>query len=70
MQGASLDHAIWFHHPVHMDGWHLYQQESPVAAASRGFVRGSFFTEDGKLVASTTQECLIRVNRPESNGEH
>lgn len=61
IQGASLDHSIWFHHDVAMDHWHLYQQESPAAAGARGFVRGSFYTEAGVLVASTTQECLIRV---------
>jgi acyl-CoA thioesterase-2 len=74
MQGASLDHSIWFHHDIRMDDWLLYQQESPSAAASRGFVRGSFYTREGLLVASTTQECLIRIrdegrNRAHSAGE-
>ncbi len=60
IQGASLDHSIWFHNDVRCDDWLLYQNESPWAAAARGYVRGGFYTRDGSLVASTTQECLIR----------
>jgi len=60
MQFASLDHAIWFHQPLRADEWLLYQQDSPAAMAARGFCRGTFYTRDGRLVASTTQEALIR----------
>ena len=35
--------------------------ESPTASAARGFARGQFFARDGSLLASTTQEGLIRV---------
>lgn len=62
---ASLDHSIWFHRPFRMDEWLLYVSESPVSARARGFARGTFFTRDGVLVASTAQEGLIRVRRPE-----
>lgn len=61
IQGASLDHSVWFHEDIMIHEWLLYQQESPWAAGSRGYVRGGFYTTDGVLVASTTQECLIRV---------
>ncbi len=60
MQFASLDHAIWFHQPLRADEWLLYQQDSPAAMSARGFCRGTFYTQDGRLVASTTQEALIR----------
>jgi acyl-CoA thioesterase-2 len=60
---ASIDHAMWFHRPVHVDKWLLYSIESPAAAGGRGFARASIFTEDGLLVASTAQEGLIRVTR-------
>lgn len=60
-QSASLDHAMWFHRPFRLDDWILYVQESPVSARQRGFCRGTFFTRDGKLVASCAQEGLIRV---------
>lgn len=60
LQLASLDHAMWFHRPFRADDWLLYSQDSPSAYGSRGFCRGSVFTRDGLLVASTTQEGLMR----------
>ena len=60
LQLASLDHAMWFHRPFRADDWLLYAQDSPSAYGSRGFCRGSVFTRDGLLVASTTQEGLMR----------
>ncbi|WP_334147529.1 acyl-CoA thioesterase II [Hyphomicrobium sp.] len=60
IQLASLDHALWLHRPVRADEWLLYSQDSPSASGARGFCRGSFFTRDGELVASTAQEGLIR----------
>lgn len=61
LQSASLDHAMWFHHPLRVDEWLLYAQDSPSAAGGRGFNRGSIFSRDGKLVASVAQEGLIRL---------
>lgn len=60
LQGASLDHSLWFHHPSDFSRWHLYVQDSPSASGGRGFNRGSIFDSDGRLVASATQEALIR----------
>jgi acyl-CoA thioesterase-2 len=61
MQVASLDHVMWFHEPFRADEWLLYAIESPKAHGARGLVRGKVFTRDGKLVASTAQEGLIRM---------
>jgi acyl-CoA thioesterase-2 len=58
---ASLDHALWFHRPFRADDWLLYSIDSPSAQNARGLARGQIFTRDGKLVASTAQEGLIRV---------
>jgi acyl-CoA thioesterase-2 len=58
---ASLDHAMWFHRDFRMDDWLLYCMDSPNANGARGFARGSLFTRDGRLVASTAQEGMIRV---------
>lgn len=60
LQVASLDHAMWFHHPCKLDDWLLYSQDSPSASGARGFTRGSLFTRDGVLIASVAQEGLIR----------
>jgi acyl-CoA thioesterase-2 len=62
---ASLDHAIWFHRPLRADDWLLYVQDSPIATGARGFARGSIFTRDGMLVASTAQEGLVRPVSPD-----
>lgn len=60
LQMASVDHAMWFHRPVRVDEWLLYVLDSPSASSSRGFARGSIFSSDGRLVASTAQEGLVR----------
>jgi acyl-CoA thioesterase-2 len=60
LQMASIDHAMWFHRPARPDEWLLYVLDSPTASGARGFARGSLFTRDGRLVASTAQEGLVR----------
>jgi acyl-CoA thioesterase-2 len=57
---ASIDHAMWFHRPLRVDDWLLYALDSPSASGARGFARASVFSRDGRLVASTAQEGLIR----------
>jgi len=58
---ASLDHAMWFHHPFRADEWLLYECHSPSASGSRGLATGRFFTRDGLLVVSAVQEGMVRV---------
>ena len=58
---ASLDHAMWFHRPVTMDGWLLYAQEAISVEDGRGSALGRFFTPDGELVASVVQEGMLRA---------
>ena len=58
---ASIDHAMWFHRDFRIDDWLLYALDSPSASNARGFSRGSVFNQQGELVASVTQEGLIRV---------
>ncbi|TKR86761.1 hypothetical protein L596_011284 [Steinernema carpocapsae] len=58
----SLDHCIWLHKPnFRVDEWMLYENYSPMAGGSRGFIQGRLWTRDGQLVMSTTQEALIRA---------
>ncbi len=63
LQMASLDHAMWFHRPFRADEWLLYTCYSPTASGSRGLATGHFTTEDGRLVATTVQEGLVRLPR-------
>jgi acyl-CoA thioesterase-2 len=60
VQLASLDHSMWLHRPGRMDDWVLYVQDSPSAGGGRGFCRGSLYSRDGALIASTAQEGLVR----------
>jgi acyl-CoA thioesterase-2 len=60
LQSASLDHALWFHRPFRADDYLLYCVDSPNASGGRGFSRGSFYSREGALIASTVQESLIR----------
>ncbi|MEJ8474904.1 acyl-CoA thioesterase II [Roseibium algae] len=68
IQAASLDHAMWFHRPFKADEWLLYAEDTPSASGSRGMNRGSLYTREGILVASTAQEGLIRQRtKPKSS---
>ncbi|GGW68866.1 acyl-CoA thioesterase II [Alishewanella tabrizica] len=63
MQVATIDHAMWFHHDFRFDDWLLYAVDSPAASGGRGLVQGQFFSRDGKLVATTIQQGVIREYR-------
>jgi acyl-CoA thioesterase-2 len=65
VQIASLDHVMWFHQPFRVDEWFLYVIDSPMARGARGLVRGRVFTQDGRLVASSAQEGLVRQRIPQ-----
>jgi acyl-CoA thioesterase-2 len=60
---ASIDHAMWFHRPLRVDDWLLYAIDSPSASGARGFARASVFARDGRLVASSAQEGLVRLRK-------
>jgi acyl-CoA thioesterase-2 len=60
---ASVDHAMWFHRPLRVDDWLLYDMQSPSASGARGFAQARVFSRDGRLVATTAQEGLVRVKR-------
>ncbi|RJG06111.1 acyl-CoA thioesterase II [Noviherbaspirillum cavernae] len=61
LQIASLDHTIWFHRPFRMDEWLLFSMESPNASGGRGLSFAHVYDIEGVLVATLTQEGLIRL---------
>lgn len=69
VQMASLDHALWFHRPFRADEWLLYSIDSPSAQNSRGLARGQIFDLQGRLVASTSQEGMVRVLNPAGSAD-
>lgn len=60
ISGTSLDHAIWFHRSPRVDQWLLFSVDPVVNSGARGLARGSFRDTDGVLVASISQEALLR----------
>lgn len=61
LRSASIDHAVWFHDDPDVGAWHLYTMESSWAGGARAFNTGRMFSRDGRLIASTAQEGLMRV---------
>lgn len=57
---ASLDHSMWYFRDFELDDWMLYSIESPNTNNARGFCRGHIFSRKGELIASVTQEGLMR----------
>lgn len=60
---ASLDHAIWFHRDFRADDWLFYECRVQSTGNGRGLAFGRIYDNDGTLVASTSQEGLLRVRR-------
>lgn len=59
-QVASLDHALWFHEEFRADDWLLHTVAAERISGGRGLARGDFYTRDGRLVATTMQQGLMR----------
>jgi acyl-CoA thioesterase len=49
-----------FHDPVRWDGWIRYHHESTFAGSGMSYVRGQVLTGDGRILASFTQDAMIR----------
>jgi acyl-CoA thioesterase-2 len=60
---ASLDHAIWVHHPVKWDDWMLVCTNTPVAHSARALTLREFYARDGTHVATMAQEAVFRQRK-------
>jgi acyl-CoA thioesterase-2 len=60
---APMTITVSFHEPLTWDGWLLYSHESTQVGAGMSYVRGTVHTEDGELIASFSQDALIRPFR-------
>jgi acyl-CoA thioesterase-2 len=58
---AVMGLGVSFHDPVTWDGWIRYHHESTFAGAGVAYVRGQVLTADGRLLASFTQDAMIRA---------
>ncbi|MEE8164033.1 MAG: acyl-CoA thioesterase domain-containing protein, partial [Myxococcota bacterium] len=66
IMAASLDHAVWLHHPIRFDDWLLFTSQSPISHAARGLIFGTLYRRDGVQLASVAQEALIRERRKQT----
>jgi acyl-CoA thioesterase II len=66
LQGASLDHTLWFVRDLRADEWLLHDQEPPSSESGRALVTGRLFDTDGRLVAIAAHEGLLRFARTEA----
>ncbi|MBI3215114.1 MAG: thioesterase family protein [Mycobacterium sp.] len=60
---APMTITVSFHEPFGWDGWLLYTHESTQVGAGMSYVRGTVHTESGALIASFSQDALIRPLR-------
>ena len=60
---APMTLTVSFHEPVAWTGWLVYSHESTQSGAGMSYVRGTVHTEDGELLASFSQESIIRPLR-------
>jgi len=61
MQFATINHSVWFHAPLRVDDWFLYDQESRWAGGARAIAHGEILDRTGRLCATTMQEGLLRL---------
>jgi acyl-CoA thioesterase II len=55
-----LSHSLTFHDEFAAGDWLLFALRSPFAGGGKAFGAGEVFTADGRMVASCTQEAMIR----------
>ncbi|OQD78353.1 hypothetical protein PENDEC_c001G05870 [Penicillium decumbens] len=62
---VSLDHSIYFHNPraFRADEWMLIEMESPWAGEGRGLAIQKIWSKDGVLIATCTQEGVVRLKQ-------
>lgn len=60
---APMAVTVSFHEPVSWSGWLLYTHESTQVGAGMSYVRGAVHTEEGELIASFSQDAMIRPLR-------
>ena len=57
---ASIDHSMWWYQDIDINEWHLYVQDTPIAAHGRGLGIAKVYAQNGDLVAAIAQEAMVR----------
>ncbi|GGL19611.1 acyl-CoA thioesterase [Nocardia jinanensis] len=58
---APMGIGVTFHDPVKWDGWLRYHHEATFVGAGSAHIRGQISTAAGSLIASFTQDAMIRA---------
>ncbi|KAJ1329767.1 thioesterase family protein [Microdochium nivale] len=65
---ATLDFALRYFRPeVRLQEWHLKERVLQTADFGRSYGEGRLYDEQGRMVASMTQQCILRKPAPRSN---
>ncbi len=59
-EGASLDHAVWFHRPPRADRWLRLDQRAVVLGGGRGTASGRLADAERRLAVSVVQKGSLR----------
>lgn len=65
----TLNHTIWFHQEPDPAAWVLHDTVSHWAGSGRSLSHGRLHDRDGRLLASTAQECLVRTAPSQALGQ-
>lgn len=68
MSLASLDHSMWFHRDVDINDWLLFAGHSDYVGGGRAKSNIRVFSPTGQLVASASQEGMMRVPTKATRG--
>lgn len=61
---ATINHSAWFHGPARADEWLVHDQYTPWADYGRALIQGRLLDRSGRLIATTTQEGVVRRTGP------
>ena len=60
---VSLDLSIYFHAPVQMENWQLYEMKPTFMGNGTALCEGRIFSRSGKLISTVSQSSLQRIKR-------
>ena len=60
---ATMNHSIWFHRPLDINGWLLLHGHSPSTSHGRALSIADAWDSRGGLVATVAQEGILRHNK-------
>jgi acyl-CoA thioesterase len=58
---SSLDFALRIFTKIDMNEWTLRERRTTRAGGSRSYTEGRLWNEKGELLASMTQQCILRL---------